>query len=164
MWTVILLFAAGIVLVLAEFIVPGAILGVLGGICLLVSAGLGWYLFPEYALFIVIGEFIGSFLAVVAGLYIMSHTRAGDRLVMKKAQNKEEGFTSPAEDPALVGKVGEVFSALRPAGAILVDGRRVQAVSDGTFIDKGMQVRVIEVEGQRVVVEAAETSAQKAAT
>jgi membrane-bound serine protease (ClpP class) len=37
----------------------------------------------------------------------------------------------------------------------VVNGKRVDAVSDGSFIDKGARVRVIEVQGARVVVELA---------
>ena len=155
MWTVLILFLVGISLVVAEFIVPGAVLGILGGACILISVIYGWIQFPEYGLFIALGEFIGLFLGVIGGLYILSNTKVSRRLVMNKAQTKDEGFSSPGEDPALVGRYGTVYSALRPAGAIIVDGRRISAVSDGTFIDKDARVRVIDVEGYRVVVEPA---------
>ncbi len=41
---------------------------------------------------------------------------------------------------------------LRPAGVIVIDHERIDAVSDGSYIDKGKQVEVIKVEGSRIVV------------
>ena len=56
-------------------------------------------------------------------------------------------------DISLDGTEGEVYSALRPAGTIIIDKKRIDAVANGSFIDKGARVRVIEVRGSRVVVE-----------
>jgi membrane-bound serine protease (ClpP class) len=44
---------------------------------------------------------------------------------------------------------------LRPAGSIMVGNKRIDAVSNGIFIDAGKTVRVVEVEGHRVVCEEA---------
>ncbi|MEJ7157394.1 NfeD family protein, partial [Staphylococcus capitis] len=41
---------------------------------------------------------------------------------------------------------------LRPAGIIKLDDERIDAVSDGTFILRNRQVKILEVEGTRVVV------------
>ena len=47
---------------------------------------------------------------------------------------------------------GAALSALRPAGAAQIAGRRVDVVSEGTFIPAGAAVKVVSVEGARVVV------------
>lgn len=160
MWTVILLYAAGILLVIAEFVVPGLIVGTVGAILLVTSAWLGVTRFPDYTLFIIMGELVGVAGSVMVGMYLITNTRAANFLALQGVQKKEDGFVAPSEDPNLVGLLGEVHSALRPAGAIMVDGRRVDAVSAGTFIDKGDSVRVIEVAGNRVVVEKAEAGGE----
>ncbi|MCC6486790.1 MAG: NfeD family protein, partial [Candidatus Hydrogenedentes bacterium] len=49
-------------------------------------------------------------------------------------------------------------TALRPAGTIVVNGKRVSAVSTGDFISEGTAVRVVEAHGNRVVVESARKS------
>ncbi len=51
-----------------------------------------------------------------------------------------------------VGAVGIATSPLRPAGSAEFDGRRVDVVSDGGFVDTGSEVRVLRVEGERVTV------------
>lgn len=156
------LFAAGIVLILAEFVIPGAVIGILGGSCIVASVVLGWKWYPEYGIFILLGEVVGLGLAIAFGIYLMSRSRVGRVLVQTGVQRNDEGYASHQEDPALIGREGEAHSALRPAGVIMVDGRRIDAVSSGTFINKGARVRVIDVEGHRVVVEEAAEKAQVA--
>jgi membrane-bound ClpP family serine protease len=52
----------------------------------------------------------------------------------------------------LLGKVGQAKSPMLPSGAIVVEGRIINAVSEGQPIEAGQNVRVIEVRGGRVVV------------
>ena len=155
MWVVALLFVAGVILLFAEFLLPGAILGVIGAGMIVASMALGWVRYPEYGLFIFGGEAVGVLVAILLGFYMLSNTKFGNILVMEEEQQKSEGYVSPSEDPALEGKLATVHTALRPAGSILYEGRRIDAVSDGTFIDAGRSVRIIEVEGHRVVCEEA---------
>jgi membrane-bound serine protease (ClpP class) len=150
---VLILFAGGMVLILAEFIVPGMICGILGGLLVLSSAGLGCYTYPDYTWTIILSELVGVFAAVVLGMFLLARTRAGKNLILSSSQQADAGWVAAESDASLVGAQGEVFTALRPAGTILIHGKRVDAVSDGTFIDKGATVRVIEVHGSRVVVE-----------
>ena len=147
------MYGAGIVLILAEFIVPGMICGILGGAMVLASGVIGCRTFPEYAVMIVVGEIVGVFISVVLGMYLLSRTRAGKRLILDSSQQAAAGWVAAESDTALLGAHGEVFTALRPAGTVMINGRRIDAVSDGAFIDKGVKVRVLEVHGSRVVVE-----------
>jgi membrane-bound serine protease (ClpP class) len=151
-WLVIM-YVAGIVLVLAEFIVPGMICGILGGAMIIASGAIGCYTFPQYTVMIVVGELVGVFIAVILGMYLLSKTRAGKRLILESSQQAAAGWVASESDTSLLGAQGEVFTALRPAGTIMVNNKRIDAVSDGAFIDKGVRVRVIEVHGSRVVVE-----------
>ncbi|WP_238473393.1 NfeD family protein [Desulforamulus profundi] len=45
---------------------------------------------------------------------------------------------------------------LRPAGTALIDGKRVDVVTEGEFIMPGTPVLVVMVEGTRVIVNAVE--------
>jgi membrane-bound serine protease (ClpP class) len=51
-----------------------------------------------------------------------------------------------------VGDWGTADSPLRPAGKARFGEEYVDVVTDGSFVDKGRQVRVIEISGNRVVV------------
>ena len=153
----LILFIAGIILILAEFFLPGAIMGILGFLLIVASTVMGVTRFPEYALFIVVGEVLGLVGGILFGLFLITKTKLQDALVLSHTLSAEDGYSGPAQDPALVGKVGVAHTALRPAGTVMLNDERIDAVSDGTFIDMGAEVRVIQVEGYRVVVEEAES-------
>ncbi len=151
-----LLFLAGMVLIIAEFLLPGGVLGGIGAIMLIVSTVAGVRAYPEAAMLIIVGELLGAFLCVLAGLFLLTKTKAGKAIALEKVQLAEEGYVNMPSETSLVGSHGTVFTALRPAGTIMVDGRRIDAVSDGVFLDEGARVRIIEVNGNRVLVEADE--------
>ncbi len=144
------LFAVGVVLILAEFFLPGMVLGILGVVAFVASTWVGCYYYPEYAFFIILGEFIGAVFVVLLGMYLLPKTRAGKRLVLSSNQ---EGFTANTADASLLGQTGVAVTMLRPAGVVRVGEQRLDAVSSGDVIDAGAPVRVIEASGLRVVVE-----------
>ena len=53
---------------------------------------------------------------------------------------------------SLEGQVGLTKSKMLPSGGVRIDGRTVDAVSEGMPIEKGQLVRVVKVSGTRVVV------------
>ncbi len=61
------------------------------------------------------------------------------------------------EGEPLLGKVGRSLTDLRPAGVIELEGRRLDVITSGDYIARGAQVKVIEIKGNRVVVERLET-------
>ncbi len=153
MTPILILFVAGVALIFSEFFVPGGALGVLGGLLVIGSIALGWYQYPEYGIFITVGELAGVLVAIVLGLYVMFKTPLGTAMVNKTNQDAGEGYSGYAQDASLVGQLARVHTTLRPSGSIMVGTRRIDAVSNGTFIDAGKTVRIIQVEGHRVVCE-----------
>ncbi len=152
-WWVFLLFLCGVILILAEFIVPGGICGTFGFVMLLASTALGGYYYPDYLIYIIIFEFLGFVGSIGTGFYLITKTSAGQKLVMSESQTVDKGYVGIQFDPSLVGKTGKVISPLRPAGIIEVDGKRVDAVSSGMFIELGSIVKIIDIQGPRIVVE-----------
>jgi membrane-bound serine protease (ClpP class) len=61
---------------------------------------------------------------------------------------------TPAAGEIRAGMTGVARSILRPAGKAEIDGRLVDVVTEGEFLDAGTAVRVLHVEGGRVVVAA----------
>ena len=76
-------------------------------------------------------------------------------MVLGDTQSANAGWVSDLSDTSLIGATGQAFTALRPAGTIVIGGKKINAVSSGDFIDNGATVKVIEVSGNRVVVEPA---------
>jgi len=159
------LFFGGIALVLAEFMLPGGVLGVIGGLMLVgVMIATGLY-YPGYAVVVIPAQLFLVAGTIVFGFWLIANTRFGQPLMLRSSQREEEGWTNQQSDLSLVGKTGKVLTALRPAGTIELAGERIDVVSDGTFIAEGAPVVVTEVHGNRVVVEAvAETAPSDAPT
>jgi membrane-bound ClpP family serine protease len=53
---------------------------------------------------------------------------------------------------ALLNQIGQAFTDLRPSGKANIQEQRVDVVTEGVFLEKGDNVRVIAIEGQRIVV------------
>jgi membrane-bound serine protease (ClpP class) len=52
----------------------------------------------------------------------------------------------------LKGRYGKTISALRPAGVVDFDGRRIDSLSEGMLVEPGQWVRCVEVRAGKVVV------------
>ncbi|HWG41814.1 MAG TPA: NfeD family protein [Gemmataceae bacterium] len=52
----------------------------------------------------------------------------------------------------LKGRIGRALSALRPAGMVDFDGRRIDTITEGMMVDPGQMVRCIDVRAGKVVV------------
>jgi membrane-bound serine protease (ClpP class) len=52
----------------------------------------------------------------------------------------------------LAGRTGVAFTDLRPGGTAMVDERKVDVVAEGGYIEKGTRLKVLRVEGTKVVV------------
>ncbi|MFN0066991.1 MAG: NfeD family protein, partial [Limisphaerales bacterium] len=57
-----------------------------------------------------------------------------------------------AEKPELLHQTGTAFTQLRPSGTALINGQRVDVVTEGSLIEKGAPIKVVAIEGMRVVV------------
>lgn len=156
-WWVLFLFGGGMVLILAEFIIPGAICGIVGGVLVLASCGVGVYAYPDHWFLIVLLECVGVCVATFVGLVIFPKTRFAKLMLLQDTQPLDAGWVASESDESLVGAEGKAFTALRPAGTIVVGDRRLGAVANGDYIEKDAVVRVIEVHGNRIVVEEATT-------
>ncbi len=160
-WEEFLLATAGIILLLIEaLILPGfGVAGVLGiialmGALMLSTVGDGATMDTLIAAASRLG--ISLVIAVIASFAILRFlptTRFGRHLVLSTDLTAESGFTSePLAEHELVGKLGIAVSTLRPSGIADIEGKRVDVVSDGEFIEAGEPVRVDHVDGNRVVV------------
>jgi membrane-bound serine protease (ClpP class) len=56
--------------------------------------------------------------------------------------------------PELLHQTGTAFTNLRPAGTALINGKRVDVVTEGALIEKGTPIKVVAIEGLRIVVRA----------
>ena len=148
----IIMFIIGLVLLLLEFFVPGGIVGIIGGALIIISLLFAGASITHMAYSIIIAMFIAVIGMVILMKFFGKKLHVFNKLVLRDATTTEEGYVSNTNRIELIGRVGEAITALRPAGVISIDYERIDAVSDGSYIDKGKQVEVIKVEGSRIVV------------
>lgn len=74
------------------------------------------------------------------------------KFVLNDSTNTENGYVSNQTRMDLIGKVGVTFTPLRPAGTVIIDDERLDVVSEGSFTEKDKKVKVVKVEGSRIVV------------
>jgi len=151
-WVEIALALSGVVLMLIELFTPGfgvfglAGIAAFGGAIFLAapSAGLAWRYLMWTAL-------AGAF--VLFALIRAISKRGLGRMLTLSDSAKDWSAQSP-ERSHLVGREGRSLTVLRPAGTAVFGDQRLDVVTEGEFVPAGVPVRVIRVEGTRIVVRA----------
>jgi membrane-bound ClpP family serine protease len=158
MTLIILLFALGILLLAVEVIVPGAVLGSLGG---LMMFGGCVKAFLEYGT-------PGGILAVIAAIVligftlflefrVLPRTRIGRRAFLT---SEVTGVSAALDQDArqLIGKSAEALTMLSPSGYIRVDGHRYEAFCQSGQVPAGASLEVIGADNFRLIVSPTKTS------
>ena len=146
-----LLVFIGLILILVEFYLPGAIMGILGGIS--IAAGIVVFALQTSSIIALV-----LFIAVSVVSIIFLIRFAMWRIVHAKPQysiysaQNQEGYQAASYDESAIGKKGTVLSDLKPGGYILVDGYQQPAISISGYIPKGEQVIVISGQEQSLIV------------
>lgn len=148
----LLLFIVGLALVIAEFFVPGGIVGILGGVLILLSLILAGANMMQ----MIIAIFIALVVAIIGMVILMKFfgkkLHVLNKLVLMDATTTDEGYVSNVNRTELLGKVGTTITPLRPAGTMLLGNERIDVVSEGGYVDAEKHVEIIKVEGSRIVV------------
>ncbi len=171
----ILLFLAGIVLILVEvFVTPGfGVPGIAGAV--LIVAGLLLssqdFVIPatelqQRAFFDnVVRTLLSMGGAVVALVFlgaVLPRTPLFRRLELRAPSLEESQGGSAVQrfDENLEGLAGTAETALRPAGRGLFGARRLDIVTEGDYVEAGTPIRIYHVEGNRIVVVPEETATE----
>jgi membrane-bound serine protease (ClpP class) len=147
---IIALVAGGFILLFAEIFLPGLVAGIIGVLCLLASVVVTASL---YGTTLALGLFGALSLVGTAGFLIwmkfFPSSPFGRRLSLQETSGK-----SPSIDPStdLTGQIGNTATALRPSGTALFHNKRHDVISEGSHIEANQTVKVVKVEGARIVV------------
>jgi membrane-bound serine protease (ClpP class) len=147
----IILQLVGVVVIIAEIILPS------GGILSIVALGVF-----GYSLFIVFSEIsmtIGfSFVAadlilipvlVIVGLKLLARSPA----TLRKTLSRKEGVSAQSSElESYVGTQGNAVTDLRPAGIAVINGKRVDVVTRGEYLEKDSAIIVTTVTGNQIIV------------
>jgi len=151
---IITLILLGIALLAIEvFVIPGfGVSGILGmaalitGIFLVTDSLLEGMMFTAGAL-TVLGVII------YLSFRLPKTRRLWKRFSLSTRQTAKEGYVAPKpQNEMYLGKVGISLTQLRPAGTGDFDGVKLDVVTEGGFIGLGTAIRIIGVEGTRIIV------------
>jgi len=151
-----LLLVLGLALVSLEVFVPtGGLLGFLSVTSILAAIVLAYYNGGMTTGTVFLGVTAVALPAVLGLAFRWLPNTAIGRRLLPTLPTSQEVLPDNEERRALralVGKVGRTKSPMMPSGAVVIEGRTINAVTQGIPIDRDTPVRVIEVRGTHVVV------------
>ncbi len=175
-WIEPVLFIIGVALLLLEILaIPGFGIAGISGIVLIVASILLAMIkhpFPSFpgagleyqrALIIIAYSLSATLLIIILSFRFLTQTSIWKRfrpsLVLITSEERGMGYrgTSPQWEKFL-GREGTTLTKLRPAGRAVIGEEILDVVTEGGFIEPNKRIRVLRVEGNRIVVDEAEGS------
>src|SRR5699024_570757 len=148
----VILLLIGIGLIIAEFFVSGGILGLFGAGAVIASLFLAGYDITHMSLSISIAFILAIIVGFILFKFIGLEKGIFNKIVLRDRTTTELGYVSSVNRLELIGLEGMTLTALRPAGTALFDNERLDVVSEGGFVEKDTNVKIVQVEGARIVV------------
>lgn len=150
------LFGIGVILLVVEMCVPGfGVAGVSSLIAFALAIIFAADTFLEGLVFTGVVLLVIAIVAVVF-LVLLSKGKLSSNFILKAKNSSDEGFSSAAGDLSfLVGLEGVAQTTLRPAGRVAIGDKTYDVVSSGDYIASGDPIRVVDVNGNRIVVTSA---------
>ncbi|HEX5659628.1 MAG TPA: NfeD family protein [Polyangiales bacterium] len=167
----LILLAAGAGLIALEvFVIPGfGVIGIAGILCVMAALVLSTIGLPLKVV-VATGAWVEPLTRVAIALALtmvgmiiaaryLPRTRLFSGLILKSALTSNTSHDGPrsfvsADESKYVGQSGVAESDLRPVGVARFGEQRIDVVSEGGYVRAGSRVRVIAVEGARIVVRA----------
>lgn len=104
-------------------------------------------------LYAVLGVLLGGSASFLF-LKVFKRRPMWDKITLKDQLTKEAGYNSINETyEQLVSKEGITLNDLRPVGTIRIDNKDYSAISNGQWIAKGTSIKVVQVDGTKILVE-----------
>ena len=147
----IILQLVGVVVIIAEIILPS------GGILSIVALSVFGY--SLYIAFSEISKTVGfAFVAadlvlipvlVIVGLKLLARSP----VTLRKTLSRKEGVSSQSSElGSYIDMQGTAVTDLRPAGKAVINGKRVDVVTRGEYLEKDSAIIVIAVTGNQIIV------------
>ena len=145
---IIILAIVGLLLVIAEALLPGfGIFGISGGIVLILSTVM---IGIEYGFMAFLTAVIGLCILVILFVWLAKRRGIYDNIVLKDVldtKDFDEGILQ-----GLQGKEAITITTIQPYGKVEIEGKQIEVCSEGGYIDKNKKVKIISVKGKTVVV------------
>ena len=168
LWVAYALILVGVLAILIEMVVPAfGMIAALGGGGSIIAAVAMTYAQrgPVDGTIVLFSAMMIVPLALWAAFRLFPASPIGKLLINRSSQTADRGYTSYTEQnyADLMGAEGVTTSDLRPVGVAIINAKKYSVVSASEYIGKDTRVRVIRVEGSRIVVRRVlEPAAEKA--
>lgn len=148
---IVLLLVIGVMLIVVELIfIPGTTLfGIVGLVLTIVGVVLSFTAFGSGVGWLVL---LGTFVALGVTLFFSLRSGAWDKLSLKKFNQSR--VNEDVKHQVWKGDVGVALSALRPSGNVEFKEIILEVSTLGSYVDAGAKVRVIDVQPNKIIVEA----------
>ncbi|TCP53316.1 membrane-bound serine protease (ClpP class) [Tumebacillus sp. BK434] len=160
-WESVILFAAGLVLMIAEIFVAGfGIVGALGVIAL----GSGVVLAAHDTSYGLKAMLLAIILSVVLGAVLFKyfgHLGMWKKIILTDQQEKADGYVPAKSNRHMLYQTGRTVTPLRPSGTAVFQGQRFDVVSEGSWLPVDAEVQIVLIEGTRIVVRPASGESNK---
>ena len=152
MTLIILLFTIGLILLAAEVLVPGGILGIAGGVVLFAGCVVSFVqLGSTGGLIAVCAALIAAALVFFVQFKILPKTRIGKRFFLsREISGSSAALGNDARD--LIGKTALSTTVLSPSGYVTIDGKRYEAVSQSGQVVPGTELIVSDTNNFQLTV------------
>lgn len=147
------IFFLGVVLLAIEiFVIPGfGITGILGifGIAAGIFMSFGINNIAQATLVVFVSLISDIILIIILARFILKSKGFKNKMAL---ETDTAGYHSSVSYDNLLGLEGITETLFRPSGNIIIDGKKYDAITEGEFINKGAKIKVILVEGNKIVV------------
>ncbi|MBQ4581403.1 MAG: hypothetical protein IJA83_12165 [Clostridia bacterium] len=154
---IIICFVIGVGLLILEAFMPGfGAPGITGIILEVITLVMTWFEHgPVATLAMLLIVLLVLAIAISTSLRSITHGRLSkSALVHSDTENNEDGYRSTEDLAVFKDKEGVTATVLRPTGIADFDGVRLNVSSEGGFIPADTKVRIIKVEGAKILVRA----------
>ena len=147
-----LVYFLGIILMVVDGkLINDGTLATIGAAVMVIAVG---FSAPNWVagLYSVIGVILGG-AASLLFLKVFKHRKMWTKITLRDQLSSEMGYNSMKESyQFLVNKKGKALTDMRPVGTIKIEEEDYSAVSNGQWISKDDEIKVVSVDGTRILV------------
>jgi membrane-bound ClpP family serine protease len=160
-WAVLLLILGMGLGIMEVFFTSAGLLAFLSAASIIVAIILAFQQGPVAGFIILVLAMIGMPTVIVTAFKYWPKTSFGRRVLLSAPASEDVLPLDQGKEylKSLIGKAAKAKSKLLPSGVVVVEGRNVEAVSEGMPIEVGQEIRIVQVRGKRVVVRPIELDA-----
>ena len=139
-------------LIAVDFYLPSFVLAGVGVVLLLAATLIGYGVTGsvDKTILLFCAEAALGFGASYASIKYFPRTRTGRKMILSETQTGVQAQSLQANN--WIGHEGVAHTPLRPSGAALIDGQRLDVVAESDMIEAGSRIKIIALNDNRLVV------------